>query len=65
MKKPLVSLIGEIAGEKVLAQFAQRGFVDLTVTFVDPNEEEQVADDQKKLLEHVPVVRVTLKPTGK
>ena len=52
-------------GVDALEKSNKCGFMDLTVTFVDPSEEDaDVEEDKKKLLEAVPVVRVTF-PTGK
>ena len=65
MKQPLFELVGEMLGVEALEKSSKCGFMDLTVTFVDPSEEDaDVEEDKKKLLETVPVVRVTF-PTGK
>ena len=65
MKQPLFESVGEMLGFEALDTGRQKGFMDLTVTFVDPSEEDaDVEEDKKKLLEAVPVVRVTF-PTGK
>lgn len=66
MQQPLLYTIENLLGEGALNHIHQLGYADLTVTFVDEDvAEEDVADDQKKLLENVPVVRVTITPTGK
>jgi hypothetical protein len=66
MKKPLLKVIADLLGEGALDKIISSGYLDLTVTFVDPEaEEEGMADDQKKLLENVPVVRIILDPNGK
>jgi len=67
MKKPLLKVISDLLGDGALDKIVSCGYLDLTVTFVDPEaeEEEGVSDDQKKLLENVPVVRVLLDPAGK
>ena len=67
MKKPLLKVITDLLGEGALDKIISTGHLDLTVTFVDPEaeEEEGVSDDQKKLLENVPVVRIILDSKGK
>lgn len=67
MKRPLLKVISDLLGDGAHDKIVSCGYLDLTVTFVDPEaeEEEGVSDDQKKLLENVPVVRVLLDPTGK
>ena len=66
MKQTLLEIIGELLGDGALNLISQRGYADLTVTFIDPDvEEEGVADDQRKLLENVPTVRIVFNPTSK
>jgi len=53
---------------EALSKILKSGFVDLTVTFADPSEEEVKegvkADQADRILQNVPIVRVVFKLTG-
>jgi len=67
MQKPIGILLEEIIGENMLAK---KGFVDLTITFVDPDLKDKADEETKvdspdqqgeKILLNIPQVRIILK----
>lgn len=66
MKKPLLKVISDLLGEGALDKIEKSGYVDLTVTFVDAEAgQDGDSEDQKKLIENVPVVRIHIDSSGK
>ena len=68
MRQSLLQTIGETDSE-ALSKALKNGFVDLTVTFADAEEEEEDVkqieqQESNKILENVPTVRVIFKLTG-
>ena len=73
MKQPLLTLVKDIVSEAAFAQITQDGFVDLTVTFIDPEAkkaekedgtEAKEGEDQEIILENIPLVRLLIKPAA-
>ena len=69
MRQPILKLLNEIVDPEQYSQITEKGFIDLTITFIDPDqlqtEEAKETSGQEVILQNIPTVRAILKPKDK